>query len=87
MPSSSKCRSDPAIFEHAASLSRAPKQQCVVIEDSTNGITAAKAAGLYCIGYRSEHSPLQILHHADLVVSHFAELSAERIAALTPVLA
>ena len=76
-----------AIFEHAASLSRAPKQQCVVIEDSTNGVTAAKAAWLYCIGYRSEHSPRQNLSRADLEIGHFAELSAGRIAALTPVLA
>jgi len=77
-----KSKPDPAIFEHAASLSKAPKSECVVIEDSTNGVTAAKAAGLYCIGYNSEHSPLQDLSHADLVVGHFDELTAERIAAL-----
>ena len=55
----------------------------MVIEDSTNGVAAAKAAGLFCIGYNSEHSPNQDLHLADLVVADFGELSAARIAALT----
>lgn len=80
-----RSKPDPAIFEHAASLSEAPKHQCVVIEDSSNGVTAAKAADIYCIGYNSEHSPLQNLSHADLVVGHFRELTAVRIAALEPV--
>lgn len=79
-----RSKPDPAIFEYAASLSKAPKQECVVIEDSANGVTAAKAAGLYCIGYNSEHSPMQDLSHADLVVGHFSELSAARIAAIEP---
>jgi HAD superfamily hydrolase (TIGR01509 family) len=69
----------PAIFEHAASLSIAPKHQCVVIEDSTNGIKAAKAAGIFCFGYDSENSKLQDLSLADSVVNHFNELSYERI--------
>ncbi|MBX0288814.1 HAD family hydrolase [Hymenobacter sp. HSC-4F20] len=77
-----RSKPDPAIFEYAASLSRAPKAECVVIEDSANGVTAAKAAGLYCIGYNSEHSPMQDLHHADRVVGYFQELTAEQIAAI-----
>ncbi|OWP61986.1 ABC transporter ATP-binding protein [Hymenobacter amundsenii] len=77
-----RSKPDPAIFEQAAALARSPKNECVVIEDSANGVTAAKAAGIYCIGYRSEHSEGQDLHHADLVVAHFRELTAARIAAI-----
>ncbi|RZJ74446.1 MAG: HAD family phosphatase, partial [Flavobacterium sp.] len=73
----------PAIFEHAASLSVAPKAECIVIEDSTNGVRAAKAAGLYCVGYNSEHSKLQDLSEADAVISHFNELTAEKIKNIT----
>ncbi len=69
----------PAIFEYAASLSIAPKENCIVIEDSTNGIRAAKAAGIFCIGYNSENSKLQDLSMADVVVEHLDELSFERI--------
>ncbi|MFL9832239.1 HAD family hydrolase [Flavobacterium sp. ARAG 55.4] len=65
----------PAIFEHAASLSVAPKEECVVIEDSTNGLIASKAAGILCIGYNSAHSKNQDLSIADHVINHFDELN------------
>jgi HAD superfamily hydrolase (TIGR01509 family) len=67
----------PAIFEYAASLSIAAKENCIVIEDSTNGVIAAKAAGIFCIGYNSIHSKLQDLTTADIVINHFDELSFE----------
>ena len=35
---------------------------------------AAKAAGMYCIGFRSPHSPGQDLSLADCVVSDMAEV-------------
>ncbi len=69
----------PAIFEHAVFLSKTPKESCIVIEDSTNGIKAANAAGVYCVGYDSVNSKLQDLSEADLIVSHFDELSFELI--------
>ena len=69
----------PAIFEYAASLSVAPKENCIVIEDSTNGIKAAKAAGIFCVGYNSENSKLQELSLADVIVEHLYELNFEII--------
>jgi HAD superfamily hydrolase (TIGR01509 family) len=69
----------PAIFEHAASLSIAPKQNCIVIEDSTNGVMAAKAAEIFCVGYVSENSKRQDLSLADIVINHFDELNFEKI--------
>jgi len=77
-----KSKPHPAIFEHAASLSIASKDNCIVIEDSTNGVKAAKAAGIYCVGYISEHSKDQHLDEADLVINHFKELTAEVIRTL-----
>ena len=77
-----KSKPHPAIFEYAASLSVAPKENCIVIEDSTNGIIAANAAGIYCVGYNSEHSKLQDLSLADCVIQHFDELNFERISSL-----
>ncbi|KDN55528.1 HAD family hydrolase [Flavobacterium seoulense] len=70
-----KSKPHPAIFEHAASLSIAPKESCIVIEDSTNGLIASKAAGILCIGYNSLHSKNQDLSIADFVVNHFDELN------------
>jgi beta-phosphoglucomutase-like phosphatase (HAD superfamily) len=54
-------------------------ENCIVIEDSTNGIKAANAAGIFCIGYESEHSKLQNLSTADKVIARFEELSYEII--------
>ena len=75
-----KSKPHPAIFEHAASLSIAPKENCIVIEDSTNGVKAAKAAGILCIGYNSLHSKDQDLSEADTIINHFNELSFEKVA-------
>jgi HAD superfamily hydrolase (TIGR01509 family) len=77
-----KSKPHPAIFEHAASLSVAPKENCIVIEDSTNGVKAAKAAGIFCVGYNSEHSKDQNLAEADVVINHFNELDATSVKAL-----
>jgi HAD superfamily hydrolase (TIGR01509 family) len=77
-----KSKPHPAIFEFAASLSIAPKENCIVIEDSTNGVIAAKAAGIYCIGYNSIHSKLQDLSQADSIINHFNEIDFETVSKL-----
>jgi HAD superfamily hydrolase (TIGR01509 family) len=69
----------PAIFEHAAKLSGTYLENCIVIEDSTNGILAAKAAGIYCIGYDSVNTKLQDYSKADRVIKDFKEVNFEII--------
>ncbi|WP_044397275.1 HAD family phosphatase [Lacinutrix sp. Hel_I_90] len=64
----------PEIFEKAAELSGFKKQECMVIEDSTNGIKAAKAAGIYCIGFDSFHSKNQDYSLADKVITNFLSI-------------
>lgn len=74
-----KSKPHPAIFLKASELAQTAVENCIVIEDSTNGIMAAKAAGIYCVGYDSFHSKLQDYSLADQVISHFNELSFEKI--------
>jgi HAD superfamily hydrolase (TIGR01509 family) len=62
---------NPEIFIKAAKLSGFSKSECIVIEDSTNGIIASKSAGIYCIGYNSPNSKNQNYDKADLVISNF----------------
>jgi len=69
-----KSKPHPEIFEKAAISANTPKENCIVIEDSDNGILAANNAGIYCVGYKSEHSKLQTLATADLVIQDFNEL-------------
>lgn len=75
-----KSKPNPAIFIHAASLSVNPIEKCVVIEDSTNGVEAAKGANLKCIGYNSFNSKFQDLSKADVIIEHFNEINAEKLA-------
>lgn len=70
---------NPAIFLKAASLSEAPIEQCLVIEDSTNGIKAANAAGIFCIAYKSEGVDSQDQSLADVIIYDFKDLDFERI--------
>lgn len=79
-----KSKPHPAIFLKAAELAQTPVSQCIVIEDSTNGIKAAKAAGIYCIGYDSFHSKMQDYSLADQIITNFSELNYHKIAQLTP---
>lgn len=72
-----KSKPHPAIFEHAASLSIAPKENCIVIEDSKNGVEAAAAANIFCVGYDSLHSKDQDLSKSNVLIKHFNELNAE----------
>lgn len=47
----------PELFWHAAQ--GVPHERCTVIEDSLNGIIAAKAAGMPCFGYAPEGGDMQ----------------------------
>jgi len=64
----------PEIFEKAAILGKTPKENCIVIEDSDNGIKAANDAEIFAVGYSSEHSEMQTLKGADLIINKFSEL-------------
>ena len=69
----------PEIFIKAAQTSGFKKDECIVIEDSTNGIKAAKAAGIYCIGFDSIHSKNQDYSKADLIVKDLSLIKYDKI--------
>lgn len=70
---------NPAIFIEAVRLSGFSKEECLVIEDSTNGIRAAKGAGIYCIAYVSGEGFPQDTAEADSIITDFAELDYNSI--------
>lgn len=45
--------------------------EAIVVEDSANGVAAAKAAGLPCVGYVNPHSGNQDLSQADVLLESF----------------
>lgn len=72
----------PEIFIRASELAGEPRENCVVIEDSTNGMKAAKAAGIFCVGFQSPNSKDQDYALADLIVHDFKEISYNRLRAV-----
>ena len=64
----------PEIFEKAAIEGKAAKENCIIIEDSDNGILAANRAGIFVFGYENEMSSDQTLEKANKVISDFKEL-------------
>ena len=70
-------RSKPApdIFLLAAEKLGVKPSECAVIEDSRNGVLAAKAAGMKCIAYAGSDHNTDDLSAADLIVKDFEALT------------
>ena len=77
-----KSKPHPEIFINAAIASGFNKENCIVIEDSTNGIRAAYDAKIYCIGYKSEHSINQNYSLANKVISNFSVIEYSKVSNL-----
>ena len=69
---------NPDIFLKAVELSGMHAENCIVIEDSYNGIIAAKAAGLYCIAYKGDAEG-QDQSPANKIIYNFADLNFKNI--------
>lgn len=69
----------PELFLKAAAFTGFNTSECMVIEDSTNGIKAANAAGIFCVGFKSLHSSHQDYTLADKVVVSFDEIRYAKI--------
>jgi HAD superfamily hydrolase (TIGR01509 family) len=72
---------DPAVFLEAAARLGMPPARCVVIEDSTAGIEAARRAGMQCIAVTNTH-PAAMLSAASMVVASLEEVTPEVVAGL-----
>jgi len=67
----------PDIYEYAAEVVGREPADCLVIEDSKNGVEAGKNAGMTVIAYRSGPNDDTDLSAADVVVESPEELRAE----------
>lgn len=70
---------NPAIFLKAVELSGHSKSECIIIEDSTNGIKAAHVAGVYCIAYKANGVDSQNQSLADEIIYNYKELNYDTI--------
>lgn len=72
----------PDIFLHTAQALQEPAADCVVIEDSANGVKAAKLAGMKCVGFSNANSGDQDLSLADIVINDFRKINLRILEAL-----
>ena len=64
----------PDIFLKAAADLGVLPEETIIIEDSSFGIRAGKAAGAACVGFANQNSGKQDLSQADLIVEGFEEV-------------
>ncbi|WP_027184198.1 HAD family hydrolase [Desulfovibrio inopinatus] len=64
----------PDVFLAAAQKLNVPAPRCIVVEDATNGVKAAKAAGMRCAGLQIPGTGDQDLSLADIIVPSLVEL-------------
>ncbi len=69
-----KSKPAPDIFLMAANLLGVEPEQCLVIEDSTNGIRAALSAGMYCIAYNGPGAEYQDQSAAHQIINGYDEI-------------
>ena len=69
-----KSKPAPDIFLLAAKLLGVDPGQCLVIEDSTNGIRAARDAGMYCIAYNGPGAEFQDQSQAQQIITDYGEI-------------
>ncbi len=68
----------PDIFLAAAKGLGLAVEECIVIEDSSSGVQAAKNGGFYCVGLQHEDHADDLLG-ADEILSSLSDLSIEQI--------
>ena len=73
---------EPDIYLLTASRLREDPKRCIVIEDSKNGILSARAAGMYCIGFRNGFNQEQDLSAANMLIDSYAELDMPTLRSL-----
>jgi len=71
---------NPEIFAKAATRLGLQPRECLAIEDSTNGVRAAKEAGMAVIGFKNANSLNQNLDGADAVVDGLLQIDAVLLA-------
>ena len=64
---------DPELYLTALSLFGVEAEEALALEDSSNGITAAKAAGIFCVAVPNQVTRLSRLENADLILSSLAD--------------
>ncbi|WP_433296693.1 HAD family hydrolase [Actinoplanes sp. CA-030573] len=72
----------PDLYELALNEPGVMAAEALAVEDSPNGVAAAKAAGMFCVAVPNPQTARLPLHGADLVLGSLAERSIREVAEL-----
>jgi HAD superfamily hydrolase (TIGR01509 family) len=73
-----KGKPDPAIYLHAADKLQIAPENCIAIEDSAHGLSAARKAGMFCIGINTSGRRTE-LAQAHRVIDEYHELDLDHL--------
>lgn len=73
-----KKKPDPEIYNLALEKTGLSADECVVIEDSRNGVLAAKAAGMHIVATTNVYTEKEDLHEADVVLTCLGDPVGEK---------
>jgi len=74
----SQKKPDPAIYNLALKNTGLKPEECVVMEDSRNGLLAAKAAGMYVVATTNFYTAGENLSEADIIVTCLGDQEGEK---------
>jgi len=74
----SKKKPDPEIYLLALQKTGLRPEECLVIEDSRNGVLAARAAGMHVVATTNVYTEREDLSDADIVVTCLGDVDGER---------
>ena len=76
-----RAKPEPTLYLEALAALDVAAEEAVAFEDSPNGIRAAKAAGIFCVGIPNEVTRDLPLDEADLVLDSLADLPPDELLA------
>lgn len=74
----SKKKPDPEIYNLAIEKTGLKPEECVVIEDSRNGVISAHAAGMHIIATTNIYTENEDLHEADIILTCLGDPDGEK---------
>jgi HAD superfamily hydrolase (TIGR01509 family) len=69
-----RCKPSPALYSEALEALQVDAAEALAIEDSPNGITAARAAGIFCVAFPNDVTSALDLSHADLLIESLEDV-------------
>jgi HAD superfamily hydrolase (TIGR01509 family) len=76
-----RVKPDPALYQAVVETFALQPYQAIALEDSPNGVAAAKRAGLFCVAVPNPLTRQLSLAHADLLLNSLADLPLEQLLA------